>query len=97
VFAALGDRTRLRLVARLSSGEPASIARLTRGSRLTRQAVTKHLHVLERAGLVRCTQHGRERLFALNPGPLEDAKIYLDRIAAAWDQALMRLKNFVEE
>lgn len=97
VFAALGDRTRLRLLTRLSGGKPAAIARLTQGSRFSRQAITKHLHVLERAGLVRGTHCGRERLFVLNPEPLADAKHYLDCISAEWDQALARLKAFVEE
>lgn len=97
VFAALGSRTRLHLIAQLSGGEPVSIARLTHGSRLTRQAVTKHLRALERARLVRSTHIGRERLFALNPEPIEDAKAYLDRISASWDSALERLKAFVED
>lgn len=97
VFAALGDRTRLRLLTKLSSGKPASIARLTQGSRLSRQAITKHLRVLERAGLVRSTHCGRERLFAFDPEPLAEAKHYLDRISAEWDQTLARLKAFVEE
>lgn len=96
VFAALGDATRLSLVARLAGGEPASIGALTGGSRLTRQAVTKHLRVLEGAGLVRAERSGREVRFSLVPGPLDEAKGFLDEVSAQWDDALGRLKKFVE-
>jgi DNA-binding transcriptional ArsR family regulator len=96
VFAALGDETRLTVLAKLLSGEPQSIARLTEGTRLTRQAVTKHLHVLEGAGVVRSTRAGREALYELQPRPIADARAYLDRIAQQWDDALNRLKSFVE-
>ncbi|MGA2727719.1 MAG: metalloregulator ArsR/SmtB family transcription factor [Terracidiphilus sp.] len=97
VFAALGDRTRLALVAKLSHGELHSISQLTQGSRLTRQAITKHLRVLEHAGVVRSMRRGRESLFAFNPEPLEDAKSYLESVSEQWDQTLARLKMFVEE
>lgn len=97
VFAALGDETRLGLVATLSAGEPASIAQLTAGSPLTRQAITKHLRVLERAGLVRNLHAGRESLFAFDPRPLSELHDYLDRMSRHWDDALARLKDFVEE
>jgi DNA-binding transcriptional ArsR family regulator len=97
LFAALGDKTRLALVARLCSGQPASISQLTAGSRLTRQAITKHLRVLEHAGIVRCTRSGRESLFALNPEPMQQMQEYLDRVSRQWDQALARLKSFVEK
>jgi DNA-binding transcriptional ArsR family regulator len=96
VFAALGDDTRLTLVKTLAGGEPFSISRLAAGSRLTRQAITKHLQVLERAGLVHSIRRGRENHFALDPAPLEQAKSYLDFVSAQWDQALLRLKTFVE-
>lgn len=96
VFAALGDETRLSLVVRLSDGEPHSIAQLTEGSRLTRQAITKHLRVLEGAGLVRCVRAGRESLFEFQPEPLEEMKQYLNQVSEQWDQALARLKTFVE-
>jgi DNA-binding transcriptional ArsR family regulator len=96
VFAALGDETRLTVLAKLLSGEPQSIARLTEGTQLTRQAVTKHLHVLESAGVVRSTRAGREALYELQPRPIEDARAYLDGIAQQWDDALARLKAFVE-
>lgn len=95
-FAALGDETRLQLVVRLSDGELHSIAQLTTDSSLTRQAVTKHLHVLERAKIVHSRRSGRESLFELNPQPLIDLKQYLEIVSERWDQALSRLKLFVE-
>lgn len=97
LFAALGDATRLALVARLSNGEFRSIAELTSGSRMSRQAITKHLRVLEHAGLVRCTQRGRESIFEFSPEPLSEARAYLDSVSAEWDAALARLKAFVEK
>lgn len=96
VFAALGDETRLALVTRLCEGGPRSIARLTAGSSVTRQAVTKHLHVLAGAGLVRGVRRGRERLWALEPDRLVEARRALDEISRRWDQALERLKAYVE-
>jgi|SRR5208337_4081776 len=96
VFAALGDKTRLLLVAKLCGGQPRSISQLTEGSRLTRQAITKHLRVLERARVVRSFRAGRESLFEFNPKPFEELKQYLDFVSEQWDQALARLKSFVE-
>jgi DNA-binding transcriptional ArsR family regulator len=97
LFAALGDKTRLALVARLSAGQPASISQLTRGTRLTRQAVTKHLRVLQRAAIVHSARFGREAIFSLDPEPMRQMQEYLDRVSRQWDQALARLKAFVEE
>ena len=97
VFAALGDETRLLLVAKLGSGKAHSIAQLTEGSKLTRQAITKHLHLMERAGIVHHVRRGRESLFALNPEPIHAARGYLEFVAEQWDQALSRLKTFVED
>jgi len=97
VFAALGDATRLSLVAELCSGKPRSISQLARGSRLTRQAITKHLRVLERAKIVHNVRSGRESLFALDPEPMHELKKYLDHVSEQWDLALLRLKAFVEE
>src|ERR1700752_2086804 len=97
VFAALGDRTRLALVAKLCGGQPCSISQLTTGSRLTRQAITKHLHVLERAGVGHTVPAGRERRFELDPRPFADLREYLDFVSEQWDQALARLKAFVED
>lgn len=96
VFAALGDETRLSLVAKLSHGTPCSIAQLTEGSKLTRQAITKHLRVLQAVGLVHNLRAGRESLFKLDPEPIEDAKTYLELVSEQWDEALNRLKAFVE-
>jgi DNA-binding transcriptional ArsR family regulator len=96
VFAALGDETRLSLLATLSNRAPSSIAQLTAGFDLTRQAVTKHLRVLENAGLVRSVRSGRESLFELDPKPINEAKEYLDSVSAQWEHALSRLKAFVE-
>jgi DNA-binding transcriptional ArsR family regulator len=96
VFAALGDETRLALVAKLCRGQPRSISQLTAGSRLTRQAITKHLRVLESAGVVHSLRSGRESLFAFDAEPIEEIKKYLDAVSEQWDQALSRLKLFVE-
>jgi len=96
VFAALGDATRLALVAKLCRGQPRSISQLTEGSKLTRQAITKHLRVLERAEIVHSVRTGRESRFELDPEPIEELKKYLDLVSAQWDQALARLKSFVE-
>jgi DNA-binding transcriptional ArsR family regulator len=96
VFAALGDETRLRLVAALCDGQPRSIAQLTAGTPISRQAVTKHLQVLSKAGLVRGMKAGRERLWAFEAARLEKARHSLGLIAEQWDQALNRLKRMVE-
>lgn len=96
VFAALGDETRLLLVAKLCEGRPYSIAQLTEGSKLTRQAITKHLRVLEDAGIVHSVHKGRESLFEFDPEPMDKLRAYLNRVSAEWDQALGRLKAFVE-
>ena len=96
VFAALGDRTRLSLVSKLSDGQRYSISHLTKGSKLTRQAITKHLRVLEGAGIVHRVRTGRESIFEFNPEPIGESKKYLDLISEQWDQALGRLKSFVE-
>ena len=95
-FAALGDETRLALVVKLADGRPHSISWLTRGTRLTRQAVTKHLRVLESAGMVRSARAGRESRFEFNPQPIIGLKDYIDLVSGEWDQALSRLKALVE-
>ena len=97
VFAALGDETRLALVSRLSSEGPRSIAELSAGASVTRQAITKHLRALSAAGLARDARRGRESIWELTPGRLESARRYLDEVSAQWDLALGRLKAFVEE
>jgi len=97
LFAALGDETRLSLLAELCSGEPRSIAQLTKGTDLTRQAVTKHLRVLENAGIVRSVYSGRENLFEFEPKPIEEIKKYIDLVSDQWNHTLARLKAFVED
>ena len=96
-FAALGDQTRLALVAKLCGGQSRSISQLATGSELTRQAITKHLRVLENAGIVRRKRAGRESLFELDPAPIDELRKYLDQVSEQWDEALNRLKLFVED
>jgi len=96
VFAALGDETRLALVARLCRGGSQSITQLTAGAAVTRQAITKHLDVLDGAGLVHHARRGREHIWDLETERLSEAGEYLDQISAQWDDAISRLKNFVE-
>lgn len=96
VFAALGDATRLTLLDRLSTRGPQSITALTDGSGLTRQAITKHLHVLEEARLVQGTREGRETLWELSIGQVRDAQRFLDSMSSRWDDALARLQAHVE-
>jgi DNA-binding transcriptional ArsR family regulator len=97
VFAALGDETRLAVLAKLCNGVPQSISRLAAGTELSRQAVTKHLRVLANAGVVRNTRVGRESLFELEPQPIEEVRDYLDHVSKQWDDALARLKSHVEQ
>ncbi len=96
IFAALGDETRLAVLARLGEG-PLSIVRLTQGQALSRQALTKHLHVLEKAGLVHHARAGRESLWSLHRQRLEEARGFLDLMSRQWDDRLDRLKAFVED
>jgi DNA-binding transcriptional ArsR family regulator len=97
VFAALGDTTRLGLVRRLSVEGPLSITRLSEGTGMTRQAVTRHLRALGNAGLVRDAKAGREHVFSLDLKRVEVARQYLDQVSAQWDAAAARLKAFVEQ
>ena len=97
LFAALGDETRLRLVSRLCADGPMSITRLTAGFDVTRQAISKHLRVMEGAGLLRSRRRGRESVWRLSEHRLEDARRYLDLISKQWDDALGRLRKFVED
>lgn len=96
LFAALADPTRLALIERLADGAPRPIVALAAGSALTRQAVTKHLAVLRGAGLVARRPSGRQTLYALEPRRLAEARDWLDKIGAQWDDALARLKAHVE-
>jgi DNA-binding transcriptional ArsR family regulator len=95
IFAALGDRTRLSLLQKLSDGQMRSIAKLSADTDISRQAITKHLRVLEEAGLVRSSRVGRESRFSLRPEPIGAARSYLDEVAAQWDDALSRLGAFI--
>jgi DNA-binding transcriptional ArsR family regulator len=97
LFAALGDETRLRLLLRLAASGPESITHLSTESAVSRQAITKHLDVLAKAGLVRGGRRGREHIWELEPKRFSEAREYLDRISRQWDDALDRLKRFVEE
>ena len=97
IFAALGDDTRLHIVARLCGDGPLSIVQLADGAAVSRQAVTKHLHALEEAGLARSSRVGRERIWELQTRRLSDARRYLDQISQDWDAAIARLKAFVEK
>lgn len=97
VFAALADATRLHLLGRLSADGPLSITHLSEGTGVTRQAITRHLDTLGRAGLVRDARQGRERVFALDLKRLEKTRQYLDHVSTQWDAAAARLKAFVEE
>ena len=96
IFAALGDETRLALLARLADGESRSIAGLSAGSPLSRQAITKHLGVLETAGLVSRVRAGRESRYALRAEPITQAQAYLQSVSDQWGGALERLRAFVE-
>ncbi|HEY2036716.1 MAG TPA: metalloregulator ArsR/SmtB family transcription factor [Steroidobacteraceae bacterium] len=96
VFAALGDPTRLKLVAVLCAGGALSIAQLTANTHITRQAVTKHLQVLAGAGIARDMKAGRERLWQLDPAQIEEAKRTLEIIGRQWEVALGKLKAFAE-
>jgi len=97
IFAALGDETRLLLISRLCNDGPMSITRLTNGTNVTRQAITKHLEVMRKAGLVCNTRRGRERIWQLEQRRLKEARHCLELISKQWDDALGRLKKFVEE
>lgn len=97
VFAALGDATRLALIAKRCTGQRLSISRLAERSKLTRQAITKHLRVLESAGIVHSVHAGRESLFEFDLEPIAELREYLGFVSEQWDQALSRLKAFVED
>jgi len=97
LFAALGDEVRLALLTKLGDGILLSITQLSGGSTITRQAITKHLRVLQNTGLVRSIRRGRENLFQIEPKPLKEVGDSLHAISRQWDEALSRLKSFVED
>ena len=96
LFAALGDEHRIRLVSRLSTEGPLSVTQLSHGQTITRQAVTKHLRVLAHAGVLVDQQRGRERLWQVQPKPLDEARYWLEQISQQWDEAIERLRAKVE-
>jgi len=96
IFAALGDETRLRLIARMSDGGPLSIASLAGGFDISRQAISKHLRVMSDAGLARSGRRGRETVWQLEADGLAEARRYLQMIAKEWDDRLRRFRVFVE-
>lgn len=96
LFAALGDEQRLSLISSLCQAGPQSITRLAHGSSITRQGLTKHLRVMERAGIVRGSRHGREMVWEVDRKCVDRAQEYLEQISSQWDAALTRLKKFVE-
>jgi DNA-binding transcriptional ArsR family regulator len=87
----------LRLLSRLCDEGPSSITRLAGGFRITRQAVTKHLRVMQKSGLVHSRRSGRERVWQLDPHRLDDVRRHLEFISRQWDDALNRLRSFVED
>jgi DNA-binding transcriptional ArsR family regulator len=97
ILAALGDESRLQIVSKLCKGGPLSITKLAEGAAISRQAVTKHLHTLHRAGLVRSERHSRERIWQLEPKRIDEVRRYLAQISEQWDDALDRLKSVVED
>lgn len=96
VFSALGEKTRLSILSQLR-GTELSATHLSENAKVTRQAIVKHLQILERAGLVECEKHGRDVLYTLKPERLDEAKNYLDMVSIGWDQALERLRKMVED
>src|SRR5258706_15133790 len=96
VFAALGDETRLQLLSRLCQEGPLSIARLSEGALISRQAITKHLDTLESSGLLEAKRQGRERVYQFTPARFQAARRYLELVSAQWDGAVDRLRSFVE-
>lgn len=97
VFFALGDDTRLSVVHKLGTLGAQSATALSLGAQVTRQAIAKHLRVLEGAGLVTHEKHGREVLYVLESARLDEARGFLEQIALSWDQAIGRLRDLVEE
>ncbi|HTV92669.1 MAG TPA: metalloregulator ArsR/SmtB family transcription factor [Verrucomicrobiae bacterium] len=97
LLAALGDESRLQIVKKLCERGPLSIAKLTQGSEISRQGVTKHLHALHKAGLVRSERRGREHIWKLEPKRIDQVMRYLAQISKQWDDALARLRSAVEE
>jgi DNA-binding transcriptional ArsR family regulator len=97
LFDALGDPNRLSIITRLCDGGPCSTTTITAAVSVSRQATTKHLLLMEAAGLVSSRRHGRERIWRLEPKPLTDASEFLNVLSQKWDNAIDRLRNYVED
>ncbi|MCV7300508.1 helix-turn-helix transcriptional regulator [Mycobacterium barrassiae] len=97
LFDALGDPNRLRIITRLCDGGPCSTTKITEVVSVSRQAATKHLLLLEAVGLVSSQRNGRERIWRVRPEPLNEASEYLDALSRRWDNAIGRLRTYVED
>ena len=98
VFAALGDPVRLALVGRLAGGQPRSLTDLAADQAVSRQAVTKHLGILEAANLVTTLRHGREKLHYLNPVPIHQiGERWIRKFERGKLAALSELKRQLEK
>ena len=97
LFSALGDHNRLRIVVRLCNGGPSSTSQVTQAVSVTRQAATKHLELLQAAGLVSSSRRGRERIWTLQTQPLAQASDFLEQLSRRWDAAIDRLRAYVED
>jgi DNA-binding transcriptional ArsR family regulator len=97
LFDALGDPNRLRIIVRLCDLGPSSTSQLTGVIPVTRQAASKHLQLLESAGLVTSSRRGRERVWTVQTEPLGRASDYLTQLSRRWDAAVDRLRAYVEE
>jgi DNA-binding transcriptional ArsR family regulator len=97
LFDALGDPTRLRIIVRLCEVGPSSTAQVTSVVPVTRQAASKHLGLLQNAGLVTSSRRGRERVWTVRTEPLAEASDNLTQLSRRWDAAVDRLRAYVED
>ncbi len=96
LWAAVADPTRRRVLEALLEKGEATTTTLAEGLPVTRQAVAKHLIVLDRVGLVAGERRGREVHYAVQPERLDDAADSMARVAAQWDRRLARIKRLAE-
>ena len=97
VFGAVSDPTRRAILKRLHTEGPLSVTQISQPLAMSRQAVTKHLDLLESAGLIRSEARGRERIHRLSARPLEAIDTWLEPFAEFWDDRLARLRRHLEE
>jgi DNA-binding transcriptional ArsR family regulator len=97
VLGALGDPTRRAVLEAVAERGPLTPTELAGPAGISRQAVSKHLGVLEHAGLVRTERVGREARYEVIPGSLDPASVWLDRVGAAWDRRLTRLRHHLAD